>query len=895
MGLERKTTPGIIPRARILDLIDESEQTPIIVIAAPAGYGKTTVARQWLARHPEFGVGWFQIDSKHNALDLFLARLWQIVGDALGEPTPAPPDLALEDILHRVESCDRPFVLVFDIYTLIENNAVHNAVHQLFRALPGSARVMLLSRHLPEIPLARLRAKGRLRLITQDDLAFTRDEIEQLFADRSFDQETITRLIDRTRGWIIALQLAVADIDRVNTTDPRCMADIIDGLPASRALADYIVEEVLAYLPADLVQFVLDTSVLTRLDPTLCDAVLQIHSSSAQLKLLEDRLVFVSRPAIHRPTLVYHPLFAETVEWLRARRFDPAISSVELRLRAAQWYRERGALTKAAEYALAAEAWDEAAALIRAFLPHSMQHAEAWAPLSWFDHMPMSVLQADTGLMQYYTHALLMNGRCEEARPLVAAFEHQKDIDSTQRQHGWQAVFLATLAIMDGDREESLHQSHRALGLFPLEESTGRLLAWSYIYKEETSRGQRDLGQIVLQQAEKNRSRQPRPEVCWHFLLEPYVANDLAIQGDLCASEELNRHFMASISPELGSSLGKFRVQLLSIYLEQQRLDRARAEVAALLDDMQGRPYGIWFPEALMAIANYELATGNPERARELLDRARRLSQQHGGQEHIAKTKTAMAGYWLHTGQDHLARYWADRNPVSRHLARDFGDIEPRTVHLRLLMRDGRFPDARVLAEQSLELARSCGHVAAEIEFLVWSSVTARAMNDSNAAVDALRQALELGAPGRFARVFTSTGVDLGDAIRSLLPSLSESARQHAITLAGEPKSPDQPIQPIPWQEVGMTPREYDVLVELVSGKSNRDIAHKLFITERTVKKHLSNLFQKTATASRTELALWGRSHLDTSTASSTPLTPSSVSANVFREPGLQRPETRAR
>ncbi|MFT4036806.1 MAG: LuxR C-terminal-related transcriptional regulator [Thermomicrobiales bacterium] len=522
----------------------------------------------------------------------------------------------------------------------------------------------------------------------------------------------------------------------------------------------------------------------------------------------------------------------------------------------------QGELEQSAEYALAAEAWEDAKDLIRHFLPEALPYLNVWKALYWLRRLPTSVLRTDTHLFQSYIHTLLANGLYNEARPLVDPLARGEDVGLTLHQQGWLACHLAAIAHADGNRGEALKQSYRALSLLPMDDTIVRMLSWSYIYREKTSRGNRALGQLVLQQAAINRERHQRASVCWHFVIEPMIVNDLAIQGDLRGAEQLIHHFIANIPATIGTFVGKFRLRLLVIYLEQNRLDLANAEAALILEEMQQRLNSPWFPEALIAIAKCNLANGDSESARSLLNRALQLSNEQGGRHLIAMTEAAIADLWLHTGQRQLAQYWAETTVPAPYLAREFGEIEPRGVRLRLLLLHKRVTEAQQLASESLALARACGHVAAEIMFLVWSSVIARAMGDPVTADHDLEQALELGAPGRFVRVYASTGVDLTDAIRAVLPALTEEARSHAYTLLGT-----APVEPILADDsavvtsVGLTSRELEVLTQLERGKSNREIADSLFISERTVKKHLANAFHKTGSPNRFALALWARDH----------------------------------
>lgn len=849
----------VIPRERLLDLIDSPELAPVTLITAPAGYGKSTLAHQWAERHAPLTCGWYQIRTEHNALNTFLHHLWRAVDDATGRPEPEPETITVALLLGRLGALPSLTILVLDDYHLVENGLVHQALEQLVHDLPPGTHLFILSRQVPDIPLARLRAYGRVRQIEQSDLAFTFDEVKQVFARADVDDKTLGRLTRKSEGWIAGLQLLLMSVNLNSDSAPRQLDRLIRTTTEHRLLNDYIVEEVLEALPDDLRRFVLDTVVLETLEPELCNYVLQIKRSRRLLVQLEDAVVFVGCPGGIGRSLAYHRLFAECVQRVRLNSgIEP--SANELRMRAARWHHAHGNLEAAADYALAAEAWDEAATIICEFIPLDFAHTNVWDSMYWLGRLPETALRKNLPLFQSYITALLGNGYIDKARPLVESFFSAPEIAPTPRQQGWHATQRAYIAFVDGDRDEALYQSYRALGLLPADDASGRLLAWAGIHRESYARGERALAQEALRQAEADHRRQARESIYWHFLMSPDISNDVAIRGELFDAEALNRHFMSLLPAPMQASLGAFKLRLLCIYLEQNRLDLAAVEVEDILAELQERTYLIWSSGALVAVANYYLATGEPERAWETLQHALQVTRQHGGRELIRKAQTGIANYWLQTGQDGLAHVWAGLTHIDPHVIRAFGDVDPRTLHAQMMFREKRYAEALALLDESIGLARSIGNVAAEIQFLVWASVVSRAMGARDEADDSLRRALELGAPGGFHRVYSSTDADLSDAIRALLPTLSERTRHHASTLVGE----QAPPEPAPWAGAHLTDREREVLGELMCGKSTREIAGALFITERTVKKHLANLFQKTGTQNRYALAVWGRERMHT-------------------------------
>ncbi len=530
---------------------------------------------------------------------------------------------------------------------------------------------------------------------------------------------------------------------------------------------------------------------------------------------------------------------------------EPSID--QLRLRAASWHRERGELQEAASYALEAKAWEDAAELIRAFLPDITQRLDDRGPLYWLRQLPESFLRADPRFYIIYAASLLADGAVDIARPLIETWPRMPEIESIPQVAGWHAGLKGLLAYCDDERDEALYQNYRSLALLPFESTGARLLAWSGVYREERARGNSEVAKAALWQADLIRKRVPGESLYWHFLLVHSVINDTALQGNLTAAEKMTRHFLHELPASLRKQDGRYRYWLLRIYLERNQLDLAAIEAASALKELQTQHYRLWHSNSRLALADYYLALGDTDQAESMIQDALQSSREHGGLLFARGAETALADYWLRTGQEELARLWADKTQPSPHLTRDFGELASHAVRLRLLRRQHALREAEELVTGWIDLARACHHVPAEIEGLVWASVLARDRDAVDDADELLRMALELGAPGGFVRLYGTAEEDLGPAIRALLPALSDRARDHAIALTVEPTSRD------PFDDAGLTGREREVLAELASGKSNRDIAESLFITERTVKKHLANLFRKTGTTNRTALALWAR------------------------------------
>ncbi|HEY5420844.1 MAG TPA: helix-turn-helix transcriptional regulator, partial [Marmoricola sp.] len=369
----------LVPRPRLTEqlLADPRSMPRLVLIAAPAGFGKTTVLTQWLTtpepnNAPSSAVGpsrrtaWLSLDQDDSDPGRFLAHViaaLQTTNADIGADALAlmdnDRDLMTEDVLvsllNDLDTIAAPTVLVLDDYHVVDAPAVHEAVTFLLDNLPGQISMAIATRADPPLPLSRLRARDQLVELRAADLRFTDEEAERFLNDvmgLGLEPVHVTALEARTEGWAAGLQLAAL------SARGRREAGDVDGFVHAfngthRFVLDYLVEEVLRSQPENVREFLLDTSVLRELGGPLCDAVTGLPGSQAMLELLERSNLFLVPLDDQRQWFRYHHLFADALLAQRSAS-DPA-RVLELHRAAAHWYARQGRLADAVAHALAAE------------------------------------------------------------------------------------------------------------------------------------------------------------------------------------------------------------------------------------------------------------------------------------------------------------------------------------------------------------------------------------------------------------------------------------------------------------------------------------------------------------------------------------------------------------
>jgi len=360
--------PGIVARTGPVDRLLASDVGPVVCVVAPAGYGKTTLLAQW-AQRTAHRVGWVSVDRRDNDPAVLLTY----VAVALDRVEPIDPRVvrglagpgasivgAVARLAAAMAAMSGPVALVLDHLELLENQECLDAVAELAARLPADAQLLVASRGRPPLPVAVLRAQGRVVELGVEDLAMDHQEARALLegAGVGLDVAEVEELVLRTEGWPVGLYLA-ALAHKAGGPPRHAWAGFTGD---DRFMADYLWSELLGQLPPERVTFLTRTAVLERMCGPLCDAVLDTTGSSAVLASLEDSNLLLVPLDRQRRWYRYHHLFHELLRAELGRREPELIP--ELHARAAEWCEANGLPESAIDHAQAAGDTDRVARLV---------------------------------------------------------------------------------------------------------------------------------------------------------------------------------------------------------------------------------------------------------------------------------------------------------------------------------------------------------------------------------------------------------------------------------------------------------------------------------------------------------------------------------------------------
>jgi LuxR family transcriptional regulator, maltose regulon positive regulatory protein len=383
----------IVQRPRLRKAVDDGEGAALTLVAAPAGYGKTTAVRDWCASS-QAPLAWVTLDVGDNDP----TRLWRYVATAVdrvrqGLGRGALRRLAMsgpsiegvvDELMNGIAAFDDELVLVLDDLQTVSDDECLASIDYAIEHLPASARLIVLTRTDPALRLPRLRAGGRLAELRATELAFTAVEAQELLVESggiSLSTEEVEVLRRRTEGWPAALFLAALWLRSVD--DPHRAVREFGG--DHRFVADYLSTEVIGSLEDDARSFLLRACVLGRFTAKLCDAVFGRSDSASVLADLERSNLFVLHLE-HGGWYRMHSLFAEFATY-QLTALEPGAAE-EIHRRAARWLDSRGLRAEAIEHASAANDYELVAQILVEYQIPAFRNGEARTLLRWMQTLP---------------------------------------------------------------------------------------------------------------------------------------------------------------------------------------------------------------------------------------------------------------------------------------------------------------------------------------------------------------------------------------------------------------------------------------------------------------------------------------------------------------------------
>lgn len=881
------TRPGrlhnAIVRPRVLDLLQQAPCYKLVLFRSPAGYGKTTMASQWLS--DKVNVGWYSIDESDNDSFRFMNYLLQALNKATNNACPNAQKLAEKrqfsslhslfgEVFSEMSVFHQECYLVLDDYHLINDEEIHEAMRFFLKHMPDNLTLVVTSRAAPPLGTANLRVRDLMIEIGNEMLAFDIEETTRFFNQRvadGIDDITANNLRTYVEGWPSALQLIALQAQHQHKTLAQSAESFSEFNHAH--LWDYLVEEVFDLLDAETRMFLLQCSVLDHFNDQLVATLTERDDALSMIESLNRFGLFIHPLEGEQNWYRFHNLFAEFLTHERSARIPQ--QETQLHQTAAQAWLKLSSPHQALYHAQKAKNSQLIADILVQFgwkmfnggeLQSLEKAIETLTPEQLYSEPKLCMLQAWLAQSQH---------RYNDVGDLLSKADQQMkafNVVLSAKEQGEFNALRAQVAINQDEPEKALELAELSLSQLDSTVYRSRIVATSVVGEVNHVLGHLSRALPMMQQTEKlARQYQVYHQALWAMLQQSEI---LIAQGYVQAAYEVQDNAFKLIEEQqlqqvpLHEFLLRVRAQILWCW---NRLDEAE-ECAYKGLDILGNHSPSKHLHSYSMLARIAIGRGELDKAGKFIEQIVHLLKQ--STYHVDWTANASLSlilFWQARGDLDAIRQWLETTVRPEQACNHFTQLQWRNI-ARAQIALEEFEQAEQTLAFLQQQAQTNELLTDTNRNLIVEAVLAITLNDEEKARELLKQALALtnqtGMLGNFLVDGAKIGhileklnhkTELGDLERhraqQLLKDISTTQRSRSVHFDEEfvEKLVNHPNIPELVRTSPLTQREWQVLGLIYSGFSNEQIAQELDVAGTTIKTHIRNLYQKLNIANRKE------------------------------------------
>ena len=894
----------MVERDALIQKLNQGMDCGLVLLCAPAGYGKTTLISAWLHQMKQNST-WLTLDKQDDdpiRFLTYLAAALRKIDPSIGEvleiqlqtcPLPILEN-CLTPLINRINEIGIPFWLVLDDYHVINHHKIHQAIRFLLTHRPHNLHLVIATRADPPLPLSKYRAKSEIVELRLADLRFSEAETVEFFNQvigMTFTTNDITLLYEKTEGW--AAGLLMAGLSLQTRLDPS--EYILSFFNQDRYIMDFLFDEIFSGQSKEIQNFLLQTSVLERMCGSLCDAVTAQDNSQFILETLEKNNQFLIPLDDRREWYRYHHLYRD----LLINRAKHSIAAVvtNLHTRAGNWFRDHHLFGKAIEHLLLAQDYEGVASIIEQNIQEFDFQNQQSLLSGWLAQIPQPILIKHPWLCVYRAWGDYWSGnrgREEEWLKLAEqSIQEPLPDQKIQKQHleGHIAAVRAHIALINEDIPQARSMGEKALQLLPIDDirrcEAAIALAGVYWALGDVQNTQKSFQSAVETALKINYASMAAG--CMGYIGIQLIKQGKMNEARITFDEGLH---MATLPDGNETPMAGFlNFRLGDLWRERNNLRLAEQYLKKGLEQSQYLGQPDILVDATICVGRFQLAIGDLDQAKYYI---------HKSEEIAEKIKVdPWTSCWVN---DLQIRIWhAEKNidaihhwintcglsfdqPLSYQHDLHHQNLARASIALASLTGANKIEESVfILLDRLLFASRQAGWVYEQIKILIMQSISLHIEGNSQDALTPLIRALILAESNEFSRVF----IDEGESMVALLTHLEKQIRmenlstlkiiqnsanlenietlqkylrtllksfrgteQQFVSLSHQPqrelKAGEELIDPL-------TTRELDVLEQLSLGYSDKKIAENLFITQSTVHEHLKSIYSKLDVHSRIE------------------------------------------
>ena len=868
-----------IHRSGLFERLNQGLNRKLILISAPAGFGKTTIVSDWINHH-EIPTAWFSLDKGDNDPAVFLNYMISGIqninrefGKSALELLKSPKEPNAESItsllINDILSINQDFVLVLDDFHLISSSEILLIVTYLLENIPDNIHIVISSRSDPNLPIAKLRSQDQLVELRSSDLSFSANDISVLFNKKfkiKLSSEDIYSLETKTEGWIAGLQLAALSMQGYEDTS----AFIEAFAGNNRYIMDYLIEEVLRIQSDDIKEFLLKTSILEQISTPLCNAVLNRSDSQLIIEKLEKNNMFVFPLDAERNWYRYHHLFADLLK--QRLLLDEKSTIKELHRKACEWFEQNNMHELAIEHALESNDYAKSIQLLGEIVERKWENGLHSAIMNYGELLPDDLVKKNPDFCLYYSWILIAAGQTQKAEPFLASAEKitrkrindhdlsQQDVQYNKKLLGKLAVAFAYLYSNEEYSEKIFDYCKTAMENLSEDDPFWFSWAWfsygiSYFSTGELAESNKAFIK-ALEYGKKSGNI--------------YLTSTIVIR--LAESEQQLGHYKSAY---------KRCTDLLALMNERGYSQLSKAEwTYAALYFIMGISHFTW-ADMDRAYENIKIAYGLCKSGKDIYlnifilmfySFLLKMREDIGADEKVDELEDIMKRHSIPPFLTSMVIGWKiyillrdDRIDQANDVILEYGLTPDKEkshanesayqAYARLLLIQHKLDEAEPLLEELYALADTGQRIERLIELKLLYTLLYKLRNDREKAIAELIEAMEFASEEDLLSYFLFNVDHIQDLIEEVFK----------IQATAKTNIPDSFIDKLKFVlaknkrfgksnlESKLSTRELDTLKLIAEDLTNQEIADKLFISLNTVKTHLKNIYLKLEVNNRTK------------------------------------------
>ena len=857
--------PNLVPRSRLIEQLNRGlrQGSKLTLVSAPAGYGKTTLLRQWV-QQTECPTAWLSLDQDDNDSYRFWAYVilaLQTILPDFGQDTletvlcSRPPSIkmGLTNLINEIVEILDPFVLVLEDFHLIASPKINDDVAFLLKNQPPHMHLVLSTRADPPWHLARLRARGEITELRHADLRFTPAEATAFLRDTmdlNLSPDEVAALETRIEGWIAGLQMAA-----ISMKGSEDITEFISSFNGShRFILDFLVEEVLQQQSENVQEFLFKTSILERMAAPVCDAVMRSSGSQTVLTQLDRANLFLIPLDDDRRWYRYHRLFADLLR-SRLEQAHPNLAPT-LHQRASAWFEQNESADEAVWHAFAADDLERVVHLVEEHALTMVYQGQLAALASWLARIPTEAMNSRPWLCIAQAWTLVYKGQLDAVEPLLQTAEESLAAEG-QRIKGHIAAIRAYAAFLSWDAR-AMEFAREALDYLSEDDLMVRglaamVLAIGYFGSGDLAAAEQAFAEAIVASKATNDRYVAINALCELSDLQTTrgrLHKAAATCRDALQMADASRRQGGKRLPIAGYALGR-----LSVVLREWNdlpVAKNHAQECVELSKHWGQADAQILAHSFLAGAS--LANGDTDGALDAIRAAKQMAEMVSPRyrDFVAAREASVL---LATGDVTAATRWMTESGLS--VDDDpYRPIRNYIVLARVLIAQAQIEKAMSLLAHLLKMAEESSAMGYVIELSILQALALQAAGRTNQALDPLERALSLAETEGYVRIFINEGAPMSRLLRQaiakgtgvvyagrLLTALeadAESRRQPSVTARASMVDP-------------LSERELEVMRLLTTHLSSTDIAGELTISVNTVRTHIKSIYGKLGVHSREE------------------------------------------